>query len=448
MPEAIAAPAPAPSPTTAAPPVASPAPSKPSPPTSAKAGDKAPDIITGHESSDPFADAFAEIDKEAGEETVREEKHNKGERAEKPVKPVDDKAKGNGEAKPEDAKPKETEPKTPKELRDVYNSLKEKVAKEYEPQLKELPTLRAKLKELESKDESTTKATQERIAAIEKRNAELEQHMRFVDYEKSTEYRDQFQKPYEDAWGSALRDLKGLTMKLEDPKTGEEIVREVTQADIAYFANLDPAVRRTEINRLFPEDREEVKRHINQISNLAEKAQAAREKAKTDAETHSKTQTEAQRQSQVQRAKLWKSTNEELAAKYPKWFGKDETDTEGNAVFDKGTAFADLVFNPTDLTPDRIAMLPKLFKEAVESSKPFSQEALVKLHAIARNKLANHDRAITKLKAAQGRIAELEKSLKEYEQSGPDAVAAGNGHRAKSGELTADEEFDMLARGN
>jgi len=136
-----------------------------------------------------------------------------------------------------------------------------------------------------------------------------------------------------------------------------------------------------------------------------------------------------------------------LAEKYPKWFGKDEADADGNAVFDRGSAFADLVFSPADLTPERIELLPKAFKEAIESRKPFTPEALVTLHAIARNKLANHDRAISKLKAAAARIAELETSLKEYEESGPDAVAPGRTRRAADAPLSFEEEIDALARG-
>ncbi len=440
MPEAIAAPAPVPA--------ATPAKSSAAPPprpsalaTAPKPEIKPADTITPPDDAHALQDDFDEL-YEADGKTKPERKVEKPDKA----KPEDDpKSKVNGDSKPKDDKPKDDEPKTNPELRTAYAALKDKVAKD-EPKLKRLPELEAKIKELESRDETTTKATQQEIESVKKRNTELEQHMRFVDYEKSTEYRDQFQKPYEDAWGSALRELKGLTMKIEDPKTGEEIVREVTQADIAYFANLDPATRRTEINRLFPEDREEVKRHINNISTLAEKANAAREKAKGEAETHAKTQTEAQRQSQAQRAKLWKQTNESLATKYPKWFGKDEGDPEGNALFDKGKAFSDLVFSPTDLTPERIELLPQMFKEAIQSSKPFSQEALVKLHAIAANKLANHDRAITKLKAATARIAELEKSLKEYEDSGPDTILPGARRNGAVEEQSDEDELRALDR--
>ncbi len=341
--------------------------------------------------------------------------------------------------------PKEEKPVKAAELRTAYENLKTKVAKEYEPKLKRLPELEAKLKELESRDESAGKATQERIASVEKRNAELESHIRFVDYEKSKEYSEQFQKPYEEAWGTALRELKGLTMKVADPNTGEEATREVTQADIAYFANLDPAVRRTEINRLFPEDKEEVKRHINQISHLAQKADEAKKKARENAETHAKTAAEQHQQSQQARTKFWQESNAKFAEKYPQWFAKAEADEEGNTLFDRGTALADLAFDPQSLTPERVEFLPKAFKEQIASGKPFSPQQLVQLHAIIRNKAANHDRLIHQNKALTAQVAELEKSLKQYEKSSPDNVPAG-ARKQVNGAPSFGEELDALDR--
>lgn len=349
-------------------------------------------------------------------------------------------SKDDGKPKPEEQKPVKAA-----ELRTAYESLKEKVKKEYEPKLAKLTQLEREVAELKVKTPELDKAQQERVASIEKRNAELEAHIRFKDFEQSKDYQENHWKPYQQAWASAIHELKGLTMKVDDPTTGESVTREVTQADLQHFASLDPATRRTEINRLFPDDKEEVKRHINQISHLYEKSQEAKEKAKAEAETHAKTQTEQQQQFQQTRAKLWRQSNETLATKYPNWFNKVEGDNEGNTLFDRGTALADLAMFPQDLTPEKISQLPKSFRESIESQKPFSQEQLVKLHSIVRNKAANHDRLAHQNKSLTARVAELEKSLKEYETSGPDGARAGN-LQGVEGELTADQELDAMER--
>lgn len=330
------------------------------------------------------------------------------------------------------------------ELRTAYESLKEKVKKEYEPKLQKLTQLEKKVQELETKTPELDKAQQERVAALEKRNTELEAAIRFKDYEKSTEYQDAHWKPLENAWSSAIRELKGLTMKVDDPATGESVTREVTHADLQYFASLEPAVRRTEINRLFPEDKEEVKRHINTIAHLTETAEAAKEKAKAEAETHAKTQSEEQVKRRQEISRTWKEYSEQLVKKRTE-FAKVEGDDEGNALLDRGEALADAAMNPEGLTPEKVALLPKALRELLESGKPVPQKMVIQARAIAHKKAANHDRLLHQNKTLTARVAELEQSLKDYETSGPDGARAGM-PGGQSGELTADQELEAMER--
>ena len=114
----------------------------------------------------------------------------------RPAKPV---------AKPDDtpAKPDEVVPpvkpddKAPEapikpvkaaELRVAYDNLKKEKREVLEPKIQ---SLESKIKELESRQPEDTKPIIEKMSAIEKRNAELEQHIAFVDYQKSNEFRVQ-----------------------------------------------------------------------------------------------------------------------------------------------------------------------------------------------------------------------------------------------------------------
>ncbi len=448
MPAAPTAPAPAATPS-------APKPSTPAP----KAAAPTPKAETTPEIPGALDDSFAELDQLAGNKPAPKKKEAAKPKTE-PKKEADEKEANNNvsddsegdvprdegaslEAKTEsDPKPSGEKPKEGEGWK-RYKELDKTVKREYEPKLKRLSELEAKVKEYESRDDGQMKATQERIAQIEKRNAELESRIKFKDFESSKEYQEGHQKPLEEAWANATRELKGLTMTVEDPKTGESVTREVTPADLAYLANLEPAVRRTEINRLFPEDKEEVKRHINQINHLSEKAEAAKKKAAEEAETYTRTQSEQQQQQQAMRTKMWKSVNETLSTKYPQWFAKVEGDNEGNTLFDRGSALADLVFNPHELTPERIEHLPKIFREAIAAKKPFTQDMLVKAQSIARNKAANHDRLAFQNKALTAKVAELEESLKAFEASSPDNVPAG-GARKVNGEVTWERELEAL----
>jgi hypothetical protein len=264
MPETIAPPA---MPTTAAKPSApSPTPKAASP--SPKAGDAAPDVIGSPESNDPFKDAFAEIDREAGEETERDDKRNRPSKSN-----LEDKSKANGDAKPSD-----DEPKTNKELRDVYNALKERVSKEYEPQVKELPALRAKVKELESRDETETTSTRAEIEAVKKRNTELERHMKFVDYKQSKEYKE-LETTLNDAWSGAMRKLGGISISRMDTESGETVERELTVDDLARYARLDPKLLWKELKQEIPDaaERTTVINHVQKIQDLSDSVFKAEE---------------------------------------------------------------------------------------------------------------------------------------------------------------------------
>lgn len=336
------------------------------------------------------------------------------------------------------------EPVKAKELREAYVALKARLKTELEP---EITRLRSRVQELEAGSGTVPKEAQDRLTAAEHRAAELEQHIRFVDYSKSKEYQEKYWQPYVTAWNAATRELKGLTMEVEGEEGMTPTRRDVTEADLQYFATLEPAVRRTEINRLFPEDKEEVKRHINQISQTFEASQVALKKAREDSETHAKTAAETQRQAQANRVKLWKETNDGLAAKYPQWFAPAEGDTEGNAVLDKGLALSSLVFSPADLTPDAIESLPKVFKEAI-SARKFTPELMTRAQAIVARKAANHDRLAHQNHTLQTRVTELETALNQYEESGPDGVPAKGHPRAGTKDFMGEaaSELDAIDR--
>jgi hypothetical protein len=409
-----------------------------------------PEAPVAPKETNDFSDAFADLDAlDQGKKPA----------AKKPDQPKEKPAAADAE-EPDDVQPQVPEKETPTkpeelakpeqppakpvkaaELRNAYEGLKKRVKEEFEPQLQQL---KAKVAEYESGKGIIPKEIEEKIATFEKRNAELESHIKFVDYSKSKEYQEQYWKPYVQAWSNAVRELNGLQMTVEDPATGESTARAVTEADLQYFAGLEPGIRRTEINRLFPEDKEEVKRHINEISRLFESSQTALNKAREDAETHAKSQAEQQRQAAQNRDKLWKESNEQLASRYPTWFAPTDGDNEGNALLTKGAALSDLLFDPQNLTPERVDALPKVFKKSIQQGR-FTPEHGVRLQAIVRNKAANHDRLVHQLNAAQTRISELEKSLKEYEQSSPDGVPAGSKAKAPSKGYMEDAASELEA---
>ena len=317
-----------------------------------------------------------------------------------------------GDKPPGDAPP--AEPPTPvkaKELREAYEALKKETRETLRPALQKAE---ARIKELESAKPQDLTPLQEKLAATEKRNAELESHIQFVDYEKSTEFKTKYQQPYLEAWQRAIGDFSQLTVRVptgENDADGNPTFasRRATDKDLLSLANMPLSEMDAAAEEMFGRSAARVIRHVEKIRELSE----AQDKALTDARTNADKRAETQKlqsTAQVQaKQKLWKESNEQLAAKYPDWFAPVEGDTEGNALLEKGFALADRMFAPTPETA------------------PKTPEETVRLHAVLRNRIANHDRLALGRKRDKARIKELEASLAEYEKSDPNGGLRGGG---------------------
>lgn len=433
----------------------------PTPNTPPKAG---PDTKTAPPAApDPFKDAFADIDSmEAGNIKPPKKEQPKKEAvktdpsdadgADSPsdistIK-TDSEEQESAKAATQDTKgTSEQKLKNPKELREAYDNLKKKLKEEYEPKLKKLPDLEAKLKELETKNPELEKAAKAKTEAIEKRNQELEAAIRLANYRQSKEYKEH-ETTLAEAWQTAEQKLSGIQLSSVNAE-GQEEARAISMADIAAYGNMDPKDRWKKLKADIPDpaERTAVINHIDKIIELTKVANKAEQKAKEDAEIYSKTQQEQQEQLHQTRTKLWRESNEALAKQFPQWFSKSDDDPEGNTIFSKGAALADLAMFPQELSDEMIDLLPKSVKENIQARKPFTEQQVAKLRSIVRNKAANHDRLLHKNKALVKELEEARKSLKEYEESSPDKIQARQPGAVKNGaDLDWKNELDELDR--
>jgi hypothetical protein len=222
-----------------------------------------------------------------------------------------------------------------------------------------------------------------------------------------------------------LADLKELTVELPDGST-----RPATQDDMVELANMPLGRARIRARELFGENADDVMIHRRKILDLSQAQAKALEEARAHGLENSKLQEAEQKTSAERRNQLWNQSNETIGTKWPRMFRAVEGDDEGNAMLTKGTALADRAFAPTAETA------------------PKSDEERIFLHAMIRNKAANHDRVALWLKRANERIKDLEKALSEYEASGPNGGLDGEGApgAGKSGSYmeSADAELDAL----
>jgi hypothetical protein len=246
---------------------------------------------------------------------------------------------------------------------------------------------------------------QAKSAAIEKRNKELEDHIRYVDYTKSQEFKDKYQQPYEQSWSRAMKDLKEVT--IEDGEGGGRLMN---SEDLLNLVNLPLQKARAEAERLYGPLANDIMNHRNEIRRLFDEQSEALEKAKTDGSVREKERSERM---QKERGELttgiretWSKTNDAITKdeKYGKFFVPVEGDEQGNQRLAKGFGLADRAFSENPLTP---------------GLTPEQRRGIVERHAAVRNRAAAFGRLVYQNEQQAAELKSLKKELEEFKGTVP-----------------------------
>ncbi len=409
-------------------PATTPTPSSPQASPPPKTSPSAPTVppVSSPTDEGAFGDTFAELDAIDKGSTAKEAINRTSQKAQErtPQEPAQNAKKTQPDTSTESqtdagsATPATNEASKPvkaADLRAAYDSVKQQ-NKQYEAQIKERD---AKLKEYESKAPEDNKPLMDRLAALEKENNDFKEELKFSNYVKHPEFKEKYEKPYSEAWGKAVREIEQLQVNQEDGT-----VRQATPGDILALANSPLSTLDERAESMFGRSAARVIRHVERIRDLAEAQEKAIADAKTNASEHEKSLRLNSEKSNAEVATILNKTNNDLATKYPKWFGSDPADPEGNAVFNKSMQYVDQVFqgDPSIPPATRISRM-----------------------AVIRNKAANHDRLALHLKNANTQIAELKASLEAYEKSEPSTGKAGQPADAKSGNWVDDANAEIDA---
>lgn len=444
---------PAPSPAPAAPakaPIAkapAPAPAKAAPAAPAKAAPAAKPVapIAPPKEKDPsdyMAGEMEELDRlDKGESTPAPvpAKKKAGKPAVKPpeqpeVKPAEeseedqeldalakDKNETPPEEQPEEPAQEHEAPKTNPELRKALDRAQVRI-KEVEP---ELTKAQARIKELEAREPEEVGTLRERSQHLEARNKQLEERITFLDYQSSEEFKTKYAEPYYNAYAKTLKDIEQLSIELPDGK-----MRRATEADMLELAQSPLGERFGKAAEMFGDAANFVLNRVEKLVELSDaQTEALTNAQKTAGERAKRMQSEAQA-STAKKREMWQGVNKELSEKYPKWFAPVEGDKEGNELLAKGQSLAKRLFEPTPETA------------------PKTPEEAVRLHALIYQKASNHDRMALRARKAEARIAELEKTIAEFEASEPSADVgrpSSGGGGADGGE-DYEAEIEELSR--
>lgn len=248
------------------------------------------------------------------------------------------------------------------------------------------------------------KREMEEVENLRKRNDELENHMKFVDFRESTEYKEKYEKPYQSQWTNSMKELAGVTVE-DDNGT-----RDIGAKDMFELVNLPLAKARQVAIEKFGDFADDVMSHRQQIRDKFEAREQAIENAKKEgAEKYNSQMQQSQSQVAEISTKL-KSTYEQITesiskdSRHAPYIAEREGDDEGNSMLKRGYDLVDKAFaaNP---------MAPGLTHE--------QRATIVKQHAAVRHKAAAYGRLIRDLKSLKAQHAKATEELAQFKQTVP-----------------------------
>lgn len=380
----------------AAPPPAAPPAAPAGPPAVTPPSHDAPQSATVQQ---PFNDAFADL------ERMISEPEPKPSDTPPPDKPVKDKAPEPPAPKPDKPPETPTEKMPPKQLREAYNALKAKLAA-IEKERDEFKT-----KAETPREDPEKKTLAEKLTAREKRLAELEETLRFTDFQKSEEYNEKWYQPFLESYTDGRDYVASIKVVGED---GE--MRKGTPEDFdRYMQILDEDQAADFAEHVFGNKRSMVENHRMQVmqkNNARRKAIEDHAKHGSEREKAKAEQMEAQRK---MIGEVWQNSNKQASEKYPHWFAPTDGDEKGNELLSRGMHLADRAFSSGQPLAD--------------GDKPLSPKEMVLLHNAIRNKAGGFDRLAFRFSQAEKKIKSLEAKIAEYEKSEP---GAGEGKRGEA----------------
>lgn len=294
----------------------------------------------------------------------------------------------------------------------------------------EISKLSAKLTQLESQPakqgEDTTVLAQE-LAATKKLVADYENRLQLTAFERSDKYQREYQKPYQDAFARAYREVQELIVfepNPEDPENPRE--RAATKADFDEIYSLPLGQASRIARQKFGDGMSIVLGHRQKIRDLAESAYTAIQDFKAKAGEF-ETQTKAERATQTQAMEhMFRLATDAHAKKQATMFLEREGDAEGNELLAKGKQFAAAVFGGNEgLSPQNVA-----FRDAM-----------------AFNRLSAYPRLVRDVRKLMAELEQANATIESLRSSGPGTPEPGASKVEKGGYKPFDQAFDEAVPG-
>lgn len=275
-----------------------------------------------------------------------------------------------------------------------------------------IAALEKQLSEAGTVPQEKTKEYLTQIETLTKRNEELENEIRFVNYEKHPEFQEKYNKPYEAAWKRALSELSEIT--IADPETNTP--RQATAQDLWQLLTVPLTKARELANQYFGDFADDIMGYRKEIKGLLDARQDALKQAKEAGANRDKAQQEIHSKHEQELSQFikenWDKSVQAISTheKYGRFVAPVEGDEDGNKRLEKGYALVDeaLSQNPKD---------PRL--------SPEQRAAVIRKHASVRARAAAFGRLAATVQRLETEKAALEAELGQYRESTPPTSGGG-----------------------
>ena len=319
---------------------------------------------------------------------------------------------------PEPAKP---EPASLKQFREQYEMTK-KERDDFAAKVAELE--RAKSEGTRKEVEEATKALKAEMDSIRKNAEELDTEVRYLNYTRSSEYKQKYEAPLREAWQTALGDIEGIRVTDAD---GTE--RDASHEDIMAILNVPVAKAAIIAQEMFGAAAPEImahRRRILELTQARDKSIAEWKEKGSQREVEQKKHLESR---QARSREIFDSQFTEFEKSYSQLFGREDGDEEGNKLLDESDRLIKIALKGEGIDADMG------YDDKVDLITKAQAQVALRARAYGRERL--------RVIRLQQKVAELEKKVGKVRSSEP-GQGEGTSTATRVAPRNAEDAIDEL----
>ena len=324
-------------------------------------------------------------------------------------------------AAPVKSEPAKPEPTSLKQFREQYELTK-----------KERDDLAAKITELErAKSEGTkkeieaaTKALKDEMDSIRKQATELDTEVRYLNYTRSSEYKQKYEAPLREAWQTALGDIEGIRVADED---GTE--RDANHQDIMAILNVPTAKAAIIAQETFGPAAPEIMAHRRRILELTQARDKSIAEWKEKGSQREIEQRQQLEQRQTRSRQLYDTQFAEYEKTHAQLFAKEDGDEDGNKLLDESDRLIRIALKGEGVDADMG------YEDKVDLITKAQAQVALRARAYGRERL--------RVIRLQQKVAELEKKIGKVRSSEP-GQGEGTSTATRMAPKNAEDAIDEL----